>query len=139
MCGNITVVDSEKLISGHTKSCGCLEQENKIKLNMNKKEFNEYTIDNNIAYIKIEDKICLIDSEDLSKINNKHWTLDTNGYAICIKTRMHNLILGNSDKYIVIDHINRNKLDNRKENLRFVNRSENLKNSDYWDSLETNN
>jgi hypothetical protein len=30
-CGNIVMVNSSKLISGNTKSCGCLAKENKIK------------------------------------------------------------------------------------------------------------
>jgi hypothetical protein len=36
----------------------------------------------------------------------------------------------------VVDHKNRNRLDNRVENLRYVTREENIKNSDWYDSLK---
>lgn len=37
----------------------------------------------------------------------------------------------NTDDYLEVDHINRNPIDNRAENLRWVTRSENAKNKDY--------
>lgn len=37
----------------------------------------------------------------------------------------------NTDDYLEVDHINRDPLDNRAENLRWVSRSENAKNKDY--------
>lgn len=42
---------------------------------------------------------------------------------------MHRFIMGDKPG-LVIDHINRDKLDNRRENLRHVTRSENAKNVD---------
>ena len=41
---------------------------------------------------------------------------------------MHKIITG-TDEYITIDHINREKLDNRKENFRYATKSENRINS----------
>ena len=35
-CGNITITTAHKLISGHTKSCGCLKREKIIKRNIAK-------------------------------------------------------------------------------------------------------
>ncbi|TXH58878.1 MAG: HNH endonuclease [Desulfurellales bacterium] len=44
-----------------------------------------------------------------------------------ITVRMHRLILGAPDG-MVVDHINRNSLDNRRSNLRIATRTENLRN-----------
>ena len=52
--------------------------------------------------------------------------IDENGKKITL--RMHSQILGDCKGYIV-DHINHNPLDNRKENLRKVTYKENNKNS----------
>lgn len=73
----------------------------------------------------------LIDDEDFEKVNKWKWQLSNRGYASrpqWIKPRklnkqttiyLHRLILSFPD--LEVDHINMNKLDNRKENLRLVN------------------
>ena len=56
------------------------------------------------------------------------WWMNENGYAVCNKgkkkVRMHRLINKTEPEFIT-DHINGNRLDNRKENLRTVDHSEN--------------
>lgn len=97
---------------------------------------NEYVIEKNYAILKIiKENIViakvLIDKETVNKINKYSWRLNEKGYVITDmhrkKTRLHNFILNRdtSDPKIVCDHINRNKLDNRKENLRIVTQKEN--------------
>lgn len=89
-------------------------------------------------------KFAIIDEEDYNIISKYGWFYHPNnwpdtkeGYACATKRenitnkpktlRMHKLIL-NCPKGMEIDHINRNKLDNRKCNLRICTKSENRHN-----------
>lgn len=68
-----------------------------------------------------------IDLEDIPLIKQKYWYL-SRGY--CISNHigyLHNFILGKKHPY-EIDHINRDKLDNRKTNLRVVTHQQNMTN-----------
>jgi organic radical activating enzyme len=59
--------------------------------------------------------------KDFHKINNMKFCLTNQMYARSIVNGgMHNLIVGETPKNLVIDHINRDRLDNRSENLRMT-------------------
>lgn len=67
-----------------------------------------------------EAALALVDEDDLVKVAEKKWRLSTNGYAETGKnTTMHRLLM-DPPPGKVVDHINGNRLDNRKENLRVV-------------------
>lgn len=72
-----------------------------------------------------------ISPEDKQNIQGYKWRLHSAGYAVAYSDNrcilMHRLILDNPDKNI--DHINRDKLDNRRCNLRLANQSQNNANS----------
>ena len=74
-------------------------------------------------------KFALIDDEDFERLFHWKWTYANTGYAkrqSMGKTYlMHRQILNINRKYLT-DHINYNKLDNRKKNLRVCNPSQNL-------------
>lgn len=82
-----------------------------------------------------QNKIAIVDDEDFGKISSFKYRFDC-GYATRTlpkkefgkKTnrRLHHDIVGKPEKGMQVDHINRNKLDNRKINLRIVTPSENL-------------
>lgn len=77
-----------------------------------------------------------IDSEDLHIVTSKVWRLDRFGYVTShgytngkrTTHNLHRVILGSVDGYET-DHINGDKLDNRKSNLRHVTRNQNQWNS----------
>lgn len=71
-----------------------------------------------------------IDAEDFAKIFPYKWHLSWHGYPRAWVTKdkpklMHCFIMGPPPKGKEIDHINGDKLDNRKANLRFCTASEN--------------
>lgn len=90
----------------------------------------------------------LIDEEDAHIINGYNkWNITKRGDVTTQKQygsgsnrkvttyRLHRVVMGVTDPSLEIDHINRNKLDNRKANLRVCSHSENTKNL----SLKSNN
>jgi len=75
----------------------------------------------------------IIDREDYFKVTNIKWTITNTGYATGHNPETNQTVLLHNHlitrkKGLVVDHINRNKMDNRKENLRLVTYSENMMN-----------
>lgn len=85
----------------------------------------------------------VIDRDDAELIGRNRWCLDKDGYAfrirringVDLRVLMHRLImLGDevSSSLLDVDHINRDKLDNRRSNLRVVKRVVNVRNQMGW-------
>lgn len=76
-------------------------------------------------------QFALISDEDFERVSHHSWCMHPCGYAKArIKTRyvlMHRWIIGAKPGQMM-DHINGNKLDNRRENLRFCTISQNIAN-----------
>lgn len=72
--------------------------------------------------------IALVSEEDEATVRQFRWYL-SNGYAFSQRAGMlHNFLMGTVPDGFQVDHINRDKLDNTRENLRVVTVSENLLN-----------
>ena len=70
----------------------------------------------------------IIDLDDIDKVKNIKWYMNSEGYIVNSTIgRMHRFIM-NCPEDMVVDHINHNKLDNRKCNLRICTIAENNKN-----------
>jgi hypothetical protein len=79
----------------------------------------------------------IIDATDADFVNQWEWRLSANGYAVrghwlegrCQKVYLHRTLLGLTvEDGIKADHISRDRLDNRRANLRCVTTSENGQN-----------
>lgn len=77
-------------------------------------------------------KLAIVDPEDYQNISQYSWYLNDGGYALTnlssrVHVRMHRLIM-NAPEGMFVDHINHDRLDNRKCNLRICTFSENSRN-----------
>lgn len=135
-CGTVRIVGNQILRNGGSKSCGCLKNEISAKLGRESAlPFNENFIKDKVVYIKLSNnKIGMIDQEDLPLINSFRWNANKHGHTYYMEARKkgengiiraHNIIM--NQKYI--DHIDGNGLNNCKSNLRiYKTRSQNQEN-----------
>lgn len=125
-CGNEKEIISANLVNGVTHSCGCLQKE--LASQLNKPRRNVYEKNKNYVKVKLENtsNYFLCDTEDWEKQKDFTW-FESAGYATAHKTinnkdvnvSFHSEVMNREDG-LVVDHINRNRLDNRKCNLRVV-------------------
>lgn len=96
--------------------------------------FNTYTIEGDIVHIQIKDRVCLIDLADLELVSQHRWHLDSKGYATTSVSKgrmrftytLHRLLMGFPE--VQVDHADRNKLNNCRQNLRLASGSQNKAN-----------
>ena len=98
---------------------------------------NKYIINDNYVEMIIESKVygvirVKIDNDDLEKCSKLTWHYAKNKDSKYIQTRikgkmikLHRYIMNMNNSNLVVDHINRNPLDNRKSNLRICSYKEN--------------
>ena len=132
-CGNPNpvIVMGSNLRRGHTKSCGCWHKEYTEKFGGHNKKENVF--EERGAYaIGITDKgdRFVVDKDVLPLVKQYYWTKYKKGYFMTQKgpegkpIPIHRLIMA-AQPGEQIDHINHDKADNRKSNLRIVSGSEN--------------
>jgi hypothetical protein len=126
-CGTILTVEGINLRNGHTKSCGCLQKEMASASNKKVNKF-ELLQDYGIGYTTNTNSCFMFDLDDFEIIKNSTWFESDQGYVLTRdKTgrfiRLHRYVMGlGENDSPIIDHINRNKMDNRKCNLRITNK-----------------
>ena len=113
--------------------------------------FNEYEIDGNIAKIKIVNRknekfFTIVDADDIPRLKelgyrwHVTWMKNVDGYYAQTTINLGKIdgfyrsntmylhsVISNKRKEEVVDHVNHDTLDNRKENLRITTNSKNLK------------
>lgn len=66
-------------------------------------------------------RFALVDEADWPSVSGFSWCVDSSGYAMGRQGRLHNFLMGAKG----IDHVNGNKLDNRRANLRVATLAQN--------------
>lgn len=131
-CGNIKSVVAASLLNGRTQSCGkhktSWNKGSKISESPSYEEHETYYI----GTLQTGERF-VIDKEDFNIVSQYNWYITPEGYlkagaSIGTLRFMHRLLL-NAQKGQYVDHINHNKLDNRKCNLRICTASQNGVNS----------
>lgn len=130
------ISDGTQIRSGNVRSCGCLEHELTVARNkMGHETTYEEIEDGYIIHCKNSELVAYIDKEDYELVKNYTWNIRdrNNGYSgyKSISTRIDgksvslcSLITG----YDYCDHIDRNPLNNRRNNLRAATHTENMRN-----------
>lgn len=126
---NKVVVRGWCITNGHTLSCGCWNKKRTFEAN---KKYNKYDLSGEygIGWTSNTNREFYFDSEDYDKIQDYCWCEATT-------CGMSRLVTSSNGKNIFMyqllgfkgyDHINRNALDNRKENFRFCTTQQNTTN-----------
>jgi hypothetical protein len=102
-----------------------------------KKNTNRYEI----KIITKKGEEILVDYEDFEKVKRYSWCISKTGYPVANigykVIKLHRYILNIDDPKVIIDHKNRNRLDNRRKNLRICNVQENARNTTVSKSNQT--
>lgn len=132
-CGGTTIAIVGNLNNGNTQSCGCLRRDRTIDT---LKKYNTYNLSEKIGIgFTSKNEEFYFDLEDYEKIKDICWHVGGNGYIISSKTTTQNhrlylhRIVTDCPNEMYVDHINGVITDNRKSNLRIVNKSQNAMNS----------
>ena len=131
-CGKEVIRAKATLQKGLSTSCGC-DRYKRISLS-NKKPNKFEIMGDYVVGITNNNEQFIFDTEDYDLVSQYTWYKMNNGY-FCHKDNkqyflLHRLIM-NPPNELDVDHINHDKSDNRKINLRLASRSQNLVNKQY--------
>jgi hypothetical protein len=132
---------------------------NGLHIEYSAKEAPQYRVDGKDAYIALsKDKEAIISIEDLDKVKMFKWTYNSTGYASCLvnvkggrlSLYLHQLITdvgfgmqrfndSCTSSELLADHIDGDRANNRRENLRPVTHQENMQNIHYGLGYHTSN
>ena len=134
-CGNTKLISGNNLRKGITKSCGCLQKELLDSIRPQQYREIQWATKGDITYGVIHNgRKFVIDTSDLPLVSNVNWFVSADNRVVSSKTKKHprivlsRLIMGVTKYSDVVDHVNGDTLDNRRNNLRICSHDENCRN-----------
>ena len=85
----------------------------------------------------------VIDAKDVELVAQKSWTVNKDGYlshharSSGQNYLLHRWLLGVTDSRVIVDHVNRNRMDYRRCNLRTVSPTQNSANHSFFQTNKT--
>lgn len=129
VCGKEKEINLLNLVKGYTQSCGCLQKE-VVRKTMKKK--NEYRFEEDyVVGLTSKGEEFYVDKNDYDKVCDYCWSKQKNGYitaSVDGKSKTMHRFLMSPPPEKVVDHINHNRADNRRSNLRICTTAENARN-----------
>lgn len=129
-CGNKCVIKGKYLTNGDTKSCGCLNNDKRIERFKNNIKRNRYEqIDNETikVYYNNTNNYFICDTDDWNVLKKYTWHENKGHYARTVDKEcgkqffFHDAVMNfTPSRKVVCDHINRDRSNNKKSNLRIV-------------------
>jgi hypothetical protein len=144
---NQIIVNDGALKNGNTRSCGCLHREQLVGNNQSlKKKYNKYDLkgEYGIGWTTNTDREFYFDLEDYGKIKEYCWrekTMNNGQYHALVardKIAKKDIIMAWIIKGKYYDHIDRNPLNNKKENLRKATSQQNAHNRTLYSNNTSN-
>lgn len=131
-CGIAKIVAGYQLRGGYIQSCGCLQKERASEAS---KKHNVFRVYGDIVYVTMSnsDNEMIVDKDVWEWAKNYCW-YESHGYATTNmlmddgtikRVRLHVYVFSDCPVGRVRDHINGNRLDNRRDNIRFVTTQQN--------------
>ena len=133
-CGKQTTVRGYQLRSGRAQSCGCYQMDRASEC---RKKKNVFRITGNVVFVKLtnSDLEMLVDLDIWENGACDYcWSLTNRGYAATkfrnLRSRIffHKYAFPDCPNGMVCDHIDGNRLNNTRQNIRFVTSVQNCKN-----------
>ena len=131
-CGNKKIVAGSSLRSGATTSCGCYHKERLSETHRKHNTWELFMTTNIAVGTDCNGRKFTIDIEDWVKCKDICWWISNEGYVVTqsIKDKhikLHRFLM-NPPKDMFVDHINGDRANNCKSNLRIVTQQQNQMN-----------